>query len=122
MTPWLFNVYIDGVMKEVRMGMGRRGLSFLEDEREWRIPGLLYADDLVLYGESEVVVDVRDLCEVSIGSREVRRGLLLSEIGRKNPLEVGDRDGKGKGFIVRGHEKGENMGRIRLNSRSTCVV
>ena len=28
-SPWLFNVYIDGVMKEVKVGMGRRGVSFL---------------------------------------------------------------------------------------------
>ena len=48
MSLWLFNVYIDGVMKEVKMGMGRRGVSFLEDMREWRLPGLLYADVLVL--------------------------------------------------------------------------
>ena len=46
-------VYMDGVMKEMKMGMGRRGVTFLEDEREWRLPGLLYADDLVLCGESE---------------------------------------------------------------------
>ena len=32
-----------GVMKEVKMGMERRGVSFLEDERGWRLPGLLYA-------------------------------------------------------------------------------
>ena len=37
MFPWLFNA----VMKEVKMG------------REWRLPGLLYADDLVLCGELE---------------------------------------------------------------------
>ena len=53
MSPLLFNVYIDGVMKEVKMGMGRREVSFLEDGREWRLPGLLNADDLVLCGESE---------------------------------------------------------------------
>ena len=47
MSPWLFSVYMDGVMKEVKMGMGR----FLEDGKEWRLPGLLYADDLVLCGE-----------------------------------------------------------------------
>ena len=34
-------------------GDGRRGASFLEDGREWRLPGLLYADDLVLCDESE---------------------------------------------------------------------
>ena len=50
-SPWFFNVYIDAVMK-VKMGMGRRGLRFQEEGREWRLPGLLYADDLVLCGES----------------------------------------------------------------------
>ena len=40
MSPWLFNVYMDGVVKEVKMGMERRGVSFL-DGREWRLPGLL---------------------------------------------------------------------------------
>ena len=40
-------------MKEVKMGMGKREVSFLEDGREWRFRGLLYADDLVLCGESE---------------------------------------------------------------------
>ena len=35
------------------MGMGRRGVRFLEDGREWRLLGLLYVDDLVLCGESK---------------------------------------------------------------------
>ena len=33
-------------MKEVKMGIGRKGVRFLEDGRESRLPGLLYADDL----------------------------------------------------------------------------
>ena len=41
------------MMKEVEMEMGRRGIKFLKDGKEWRLPGLLYADDLVLCGESE---------------------------------------------------------------------
>ena len=41
-------IYIYAEMKEVKMEMGRRGVRFLEDGREWRLPGLLYADDLVL--------------------------------------------------------------------------
>ena len=40
-------------MKEVKVGMGRRGVRFLQDGREWILPGLSYADDLVLCGESE---------------------------------------------------------------------
>ena len=27
MSPWLFNAYMDAVMKEVKMGMGRRRKS-----------------------------------------------------------------------------------------------
>ena len=40
-SSWLFNVYIDAVMKEVKGGNGK-------ERREWRLPSLLYADDLVL--------------------------------------------------------------------------
>ena len=53
MSPWLLNVYMGGVMKSVKMGMGRRGVRFLEGEREWRLSVFLYTDDLVLCGESE---------------------------------------------------------------------
>ena len=44
MSPWLFNVYMDALMKDEN-GIDRMG--------EVRLPGLLYADDLLLYGESE---------------------------------------------------------------------
>ena len=36
MSPWFFIVYMDRVMKEVKMGMGRRGVRFMEEERESR--------------------------------------------------------------------------------------
>ena len=49
----LFNVNRDAVMKEVKIGMGRKGVRFIEQGREWRLPGLLHADDLILCGESE---------------------------------------------------------------------
>ena len=39
MSPYLFNVHMDGVMKEVKMGMGRKEVRFLEEGREWRLPG-----------------------------------------------------------------------------------
>ena len=44
---------MDGVIKEVKIGMRRRRVRFLKDGREWRLPGFLYADDLVIWGESE---------------------------------------------------------------------
>ena len=43
---------MDGVMKEMKMGMGKRGVSFMEYGREWRLPEFLYTDGLVLYGLS----------------------------------------------------------------------
>ena len=74
MFPWLFNVYMDGVMKEVKMAMERRGVRFLKDGREWRLPGLLYADELVLSGELE-----KDL-RVMIGR--------FAEVCRRRGLQV----------------------------------
>ena len=59
MSPWLFNVYMYGGMKEVKMGMGRKRVKFLEDGREWRLPDLFYADDLVLCDQSE---NMRTVC------------------------------------------------------------
>ena len=53
MSHWLFNVYMNVVMKGVKMGMGRRGVRLLENGGNRRLPGLLYTDDLVLCGESE---------------------------------------------------------------------
>ena len=53
MSPWFFNIYMDAVMKKVKIGMGRRGVRFQEEGRLCRLPGLLYADDFVLCGESE---------------------------------------------------------------------
>ena len=53
MSLWLCNVYMDSVMKEVKMRKGRRGVRFQEEGREWRLPGLLYVDDLVLCGQSK---------------------------------------------------------------------
>ena len=43
MSPWFFNVYMDAVMKEMKMGMwmGRKGLRF-QKGREWRLTGLFF--------------------------------------------------------------------------------
>ena len=35
-SPWLLNVYMNGGMKEVNMGMGRMGVTFLVDRRKWK--------------------------------------------------------------------------------------
>ena len=91
MSPWLFNIYMDAVLKEVNMGMGRRG--------EWKLPGLLYADNLVLFGESEV-----DLKEMVGHFVEVcRRGLKVNaDIGKLMVLCTDVADCRGK--VVNGRK------------------
>ena len=62
-------------MKEVKIEMGKREERFLEEGREWRLPGLLYADDFVLCGKSE-----KDLRAMVGGFVEVfrKRGLKVN--------------------------------------------
>ena len=69
MSPCLFNVYMDAVMKEVKMGMERRGVRFKEEGREWRFPDLLYADELVLCGEYEEELRTMVACFVEVCRR-----------------------------------------------------
>ena len=88
MSSWMFNAYLNGVMKEVKMGMGKRGASFLENGREWRLPGLLYAYDLVLCGDSEE--DLR----VMVGR--------FAEVCRRRRLKVNA--GKSKVMVLNGEE------------------
>ena len=70
-----------GNMKEC---LGKRGLDFREG-KEWRLSGLLYADDSVLCGESEE--DLREIVENFI---EVfrRRGLKVNA-DKSNVMSLG---------------------------------
>ena len=70
------------------MGMGRRGVSFMEDGREWRLPVLLYTDDLVLCSESE----------------EDLRGMVgqFAEVCRRKGLKVNAGKSKMMVFVWRG--------------------
>ena len=75
-------------MKDVKMRMERRGVRFLEDGKEWRLPGLLYANDLVVCRESE------ENLRVMVGR--------FTEVCRKRGLKVSV--GKIKLMILNGEE------------------
>ena len=69
------------------MGMGRKGVRFQEEGKKWRLPGLLYGDDLVLCGESEedlraIVGHFIEMCR--------RRGLKVNSDKSKVMLLVGE--------------------------------
>ena len=53
MSPWLFNLYMDGVMREVNARVMNRGVRLERDGREWMVNSLVYADDTVLIAETE---------------------------------------------------------------------
>ena len=64
-------------------------MSFLEDGREWRLPALLYADDLVHCGESQE--DLRATVE------------RFAEVCRRRGLKVNT--GKSKVMVLNGEER-----------------
>ena len=55
MSPWLFNLFMDGVMREVREKAGDIGASMWDARRnrEWNMEWMMFADDTVLVGDSE---------------------------------------------------------------------
>ena len=61
MSPWLFNLTIGAVMKEVKMGMGRMVVTFSAEVRERKLPNLFYANDQVFGKEEDLRVKVKYL-------------------------------------------------------------
>ena len=60
MLPWLFNLYIDGVVREVNARVLGRGLKLVDgNDSEWELNQLLFADDTVVMADSE-----RKLCQL----------------------------------------------------------
>ena len=53
MSPWLFNLYMEGVMREVNARVMGKGVRLEHSGYEWRINSLIYADDTVLLAETE---------------------------------------------------------------------
>ena len=58
MSPWLFNLYIDGVVRGKYARVIGRGLKLVDgNDNEWELNQLLFADDTVVVADSE-----RKLC------------------------------------------------------------
>jgi len=77
MSPWLFNVYMDGVVREVNARMLGKGLSLINaDGKEWSLNQLLFPDDSALVADSEE--RLRQLVE-EIGRMCTRRIFIVNE-------------------------------------------
>ena len=89
MSPWVFNIYMDAVMKEVKIIMGRRGIIFQEEGIEWRLSDFFYAEDLVLCGESEE--DLKKM--VGRFVKVCRKGDLKVSAGKYKLMVLGGEEG-----------------------------
>ena len=54
MSPWLFNLYMDGVVKEFKARIMGQGVRMLLGSEILNVSCLLFADDTVILAESEV--------------------------------------------------------------------
>jgi hypothetical protein len=54
MSPWLFNIYMDGVMREMMVDVGDIGLHMENSGNVFCLQQVLYADDTGFLSESEV--------------------------------------------------------------------
>ena len=69
MSPWLFNLYIDEMVREVNARVLGRGLKLVyRNDNEWELNQLLFADDTAVMADSErklcqLVTDFGRVCE-----------------------------------------------------------
>ena len=84
MSPWLFNLYMDGVVREVNVRVLGKGLELLSaNGGRFEIKQLLFADDTALLADSEeklcrLVSEFGRICErrklrVNAGKSKVMR-------------------------------------------------
>ncbi|XP_068245368.1 uncharacterized protein [Palaemon carinicauda] len=91
-SPWLFNLFVDGVVKEVKACVLGRGLKLIhESDHKWELNQLLFADDRVLVTDTEeklsrLVIDFRTVWEKEVGSLCGKSKVMVCTSG-----EVGDK-------------------------------
>ena len=83
MSPWLFNIYIDGVVREVNARVLGRGLELIDrNEDVWEMNQLLFADDTVVVADSE-----KKLCQlVSEFGKVCKRRKLRVNVGKSKVM------------------------------------
>ena len=53
MSPWLFNLYMDGVVREMKAKVDGVGVEMCVNGDKWVLNTILFADDSVLIAENE---------------------------------------------------------------------
>ena len=101
MSPWLFNLYIDGVVREINACVLGRTLKLVDgSHNEWELNQLLFVDDTVVVANSErklcqLVTEFGRMCErrklrVNVGKSKVKRCTRNEEGARRNVVLNGE--------------------------------
>ena len=101
MSPWLFNLYMDGVVREVNARVLGKGLKLVDgNENEWELNQLLFADDTVVVADSErklcpLATEFGRVCErrklrVNVGKSKVMRCTRSEDGSRLNVMLNGE--------------------------------
>ena len=92
MSPWLFNVYMDGMVQEMNVRVLEKGLELLRANGDRvEINQLLFADDTALVADSEeklgrLVIEFGRVCE----RRKLRGNVGKSRVMRCSRYGNGD--------------------------------
>ena len=109
MSPWLFNVHMDDVVREVNVGVLGKGLELLSASGgRFEINQLLFADDTALVADSEeklgrLVCEFGRVCErrklrVNVGKGGVVRWSMYGD-GGSNASDTKRRTVRRSGFF-----------------------
>ena len=101
MLQWLFNLYIDGVIREINGLVLGRGLKLVDgNDNEWELNQLLFADGAVVVADSErklcqLVTEFGRVCErrklrVNVGKSKVMRCTKNEDGSRLNVMLNGE--------------------------------
>ena len=88
MSPWLFNVFMDGVLRELKGLLGGEGAELMWEDRILKVSALLFADDTALFGTSE-----EELQRVVNAFGEVCKKRKLKVNARKSKVLVCEKGG-----------------------------
>ena len=95
MSPWLFNIFMDGVMREVREKVGDVGVKLWDNSRrcKWKIEWLMFADDTVLVGDSEeklqmLVREFGNVCKRRKLTVNVNKSKTMKISGKENEFDL----------------------------------
>ncbi len=86
MSPWLFNIFMDGCMREMKDKVRNKGAKLRLNGEDWSVATCLFLNDTVLLAESE-----ENLQRVANEFYNVCKGRKLKVNERKGKVMVSER-------------------------------